>query len=610
MSPEQLAGNADLIDTRSDIYSLGRVLQEMLSESPQAPLAATGHAQSLVAPIKAQVSQLQSANQQAVLAIQASHDEVKYAANVPAELIAVCEKATAADPAARYAQVQDFRNALQAWLSPQLPKPSRRRRNMLAASLVVIVGAAAATLTQREPIKAPEAAVVVIPDDLPSSVELMLRCPPHVFRTIVERWRDELPQIVALLREQLTEILPTKETSLLDLERRHAAALALLKLGHENDYWSIWRAESDPRPITIQLAQFGRDELTAARFIDRLRTSQHIQPITSLPANYIARLFRQSYSERRNLLLALATGKGNLSKCCDKEFLNEISKLYQLDADPCVHVLTEKILRHANVPLPQLDRSAQEPAADRGWYTNALGGSMVIVDSNPSVPYRFSIASCELQQQEFEQFIKETGYAWTGNRGSDVAANGSVNGQRAQAGLSWYDCAAFCNWLSRREGLEECYVPNADGKYEEGMSIKLDVRSLNGYRIPTLAEWITAARAGAFANVYFGHAPFAKNDYLWDASNGHGAAQPVAQLRPNNLGLFDVHGNVSEWTMDLNSDTDLPGRVDNGLRFVHLGGSAQTSDLADFEFDRLVHASVYDRSQLTGLRIARSLIEK
>ena len=40
--------------------------------------------------------------------------------------------------------------------------------------------------------------------------------------------------------------------------------------------------------------------------------------------------------------------------------------------------------------------------------------------------------------------------------------------------VSWYDAAAYCNWLSRREELPECYEPNEGGKYAAGMKIKPD----------------------------------------------------------------------------------------------------------------------------------------
>jgi formylglycine-generating enzyme required for sulfatase activity len=137
--------------------------------------------------------------------------------------------------------------------------------------------------------------------------------------------------------------------------------------------------------------------------------------------------------------------------------------------------------------------------------------------------------------------------------------------------------AHYCNWLSEQEGEPRdqwCYVTNGVGGYAEGMSIPADVFHRTGYRLPTEAEWEYACRAGTVTSRYYGNSIDLLGEYAWYQANCKERVWMCGRLLPNDLGLFDMLGNVLEWCHD-SPDSYRFGRKEvyydsiNSVEYIH-----------------------------------------
>jgi formylglycine-generating enzyme required for sulfatase activity len=109
-------------------------------------------------------------------------------------------------------------------------------------------------------------------------------------------------------------------------------------------------------------------------------------------------------------------------------------------------------------------------------------------------------------------------------------------------GVIWYDAVEYCNWLSEQAGLTPCY--------ELARVATTCDFSVDGYRLPTEAEWEYAARGGPRSQGYVYAGSDDPDEVAWFAENSDGQPHPVGQKKSNELGLYDMSGNLNEWCWD------------------------------------------------------------
>ncbi len=158
---------------------------------------------------------------------------------------------------------------------------------------------------------------------------------------------------------------------------------------------------------------------------------------------------------------------------------------------------------------------------------------------------------------------------WQEVVGNNPSANAECGADCPVESVNWYEAMEFANRMSLRDGLEPCYPSRlCGGELGGGLGFQcFDIEFVGldceGYRLPTEAEWEYVARAGTLTATYLGDYDrpgdtcerFTVLDEMgWTCGNSEGMTHPVAQLRVNPWGLYDVFGNVREWIHDCAGD--------------------------------------------------------
>jgi len=167
--------------------------------------------------------------------------------------------------------------------------------------------------------------------------------------------------------------------------------------------------------------------------------------------------------------------------------------------------------------------------------------------------------------------------------------------------VSWFDAIEYCNKRSLKEGLTPVYRGSGD-------NITCDW-NINGYRLPTEAEWEFAAKGGTkvITTQYSGSNRV--DAVAWYDRNSGGRTQPVGTKAANSLGIHDMSGNVWEWCWDWygsyssSSQIDPRGSVSGTARVLRGGSWGNSTGFVRLTFRAFYAPEVRDRA--IGLRLVR-----
>jgi formylglycine-generating enzyme required for sulfatase activity len=386
-------------------------------------------------------------------------------------------------------------------------------------------------------------------------------------------------------QQVLSEPQPAAQDA--QIRQQAEAAVALLKQGQDKNFWPLLRHSPDPSLRTYLIHNLGRIGVNPALLIRRLEAEKDV-------------------SIRRALILSLGEfTEEQLPASLRSPLVPKLLRWYRDDPDAGIHAAIDWLLRYGkqgdaprkldwgqSQALIAIDRQLTgRPAGKRDWYVTKDGQTLAIIrgpvefvmgspvtepgrtadeiQHRVRIPRSFAVASKEITVAQFQRFLAanpnlEQRYPDPGKDPRRVKC--SVQSPSAEADcpqifMTWYEAAQYCNWLSQQEGIpaSEWVYPANLAEIKTGMTLPKDYLHRTGYRMLTEAEWEFASRAGATTSRYFGLAEEFLEEYAVYSKNPpkkkgdpNDPRDPqhtwrVGQRKPNDLGLFDLYGNVWEW---------------------------------------------------------------
>lgn len=344
-------------------------------------------------------------------------------------------------------------------------------------------------------------------------------------------------------------------------KRQANAALAIWRLDGPASVWHLLQHSQDPTIRSYLIRRLGPFGAADARDVMRLATAERNPTI------------------RRALIVSLG-GFKDTSVPEQTALVDWLLGVYEHEGDSGLHAAAASVLEawgasaKIQAALERLrlteeqiqQRHAGETGASPQWHVNGQGQTMVVIRG----PVQFVMGS---PPDEMGREASEAQHTVRISRTFAIAAQPVTVGefrrlptqQPTSAALnlaphypvtrvSWHDAAGYCNRLSQQAGIpadQWCYEIDAKDNVTK---LREKYLSLTGYRLPTEAEMEFATRADTVTNRSFGESDELLAQYGWYVPNSQGSFQPVCRLWPNDLGFFDMHGNVWSWCQEKKRD--------------------------------------------------------
>ncbi len=249
------------------------------------------------------------------------------------------------------------------------------------------------------------------------------------------------------------------------------------------------------------------------------------------------------------------------------------------------------------VVIPAGHFTMGSPAAEKEWAATHGGTRGSVADEAPqhdvSLP-SFALGKYDVTRDEYAAFVRETGhpagdgcgadsFKWNKDRDRSWEKPGiPQSGRDPVICVSWDDAHAYVAWLNRKVGK-------------------------TAYRLPSESEWEYAARGGTTTKFWWGDDAAGAADHAWFRDNSGGRTHPVGSKPANAFGLYDIVGNVWQWTEDCYAETysGPPVKKGTGCLRVDRGGSWQVPAW-------LLRSATRDRNpadfrdRIMGFRVART----